>query len=470
MPLLQHFSNADLSRLKSLDDYVYFNVPFFKLVSYPFEWIWPMFGLAVIAFLVLLIYGFKKQKLSLREILKSFLPLLLSLLINGIIGFYGWSVLKWIYPQYQDMLHGFTYNGYTYIAAFVCLGITVCFWAYHRFGKMEVANLVVAPLFLWLLICGAVSVLLPGAAFFIVPLLAFLACFLVLINQKGPNPLLMVFLALPALWIYAPFIKMFPVGLGLKMMVASTVLTTLSFFLLLPLFGQYRSKGRLSFIGSLLFVFFMVGAHLNSGFSKENAKPTSLLYFYDADQNVAQWATYDTALGDWNQQYLGKEKKPSPQGADRILGSKYGTPVSYVAPAPLKKLTPPLVEKTQDTVMDGTRSITLCITPQRPVNRLEVFTNNVPLTAATVNLIPLSPYYLEDRKNDKLVTHYISNNDYTELELSFPMDQKLELTLYEASNDLLTNPLFSIPARPEDNIPMPFVLNDAIVIKKTISF
>ena len=36
MPLLKHFSHADLNNLKSLNDYIYFNVPFFKLVSYPF--------------------------------------------------------------------------------------------------------------------------------------------------------------------------------------------------------------------------------------------------------------------------------------------------------------------------------------------------------------------------------------------------------------------------------------------------
>ena len=61
MPLLKHFSDTDLSNLKSLDDYIYFNVPFFRLVSYPFEWIWPMYGLAILLFVLLLYHGFRKK-------------------------------------------------------------------------------------------------------------------------------------------------------------------------------------------------------------------------------------------------------------------------------------------------------------------------------------------------------------------------------------------------------------------------
>jgi hypothetical protein len=84
--------------------------------------------------------------------------------------------------------------------------------------------------------------------------------------------------------------------------------------------------------------------------------------------------------------------------------------------------------------------------------------------------MPLSKYYLENRRRGKLITHYISDNEYTELHLAIPRDSTLELILYEASNDLLGNPFFTIPQRPEENIPMPFVLNDAILVTKTIRF
>ncbi len=470
MPLLDHFSNSDLGDLKSLNDSIYFNVPFFKLVSYPFEWIWPMFGLAVLFFIILSVHGFRKKALDLKEILKGFIPLLLILAINGLVGFYSWPVLKWMYPQYEDMLHGFTYNGYTYIAAFVLFAIGTCFWIYHKFKKIKTSNALVAPIVLWLAICGLAAVYLQGASFFIVPVFALLAAFLVAIDQESPSAYLLLFLALPAIFIFTPFIKMFPVGLGLKMMVATTVLTTLTFALLLPIFQFYRKKDRLAFLSLFFFFGCMISAHFNAGFSKENAKPTSLMYVLNADTDTAQWATYENQLSDWTAQYLGTDKKLPEKLSDNTISSKYGTGFTFVSDTPVKEIPTMKVEKSRDTIIGNSRLLDICITPQRNVNRLEVYTNDIPIEKASVNTVDLSGHYLKNRKKGRLVTHYISNNEYTDLQLSIPKDSILELTLYEASNDLLANSQFSVPERPDNCIPMPFVLNDAVLVIKTIRF
>lgn len=470
LPLLTYFSDADLTNLKSLDDYNYFTVPFFKMVSYPFEWIWILLGLAVMLFIALLFHGFRRKSLSIKEVLTSFLPMLLVLAVNGFVGYYSWSVLLWLYPQYTDMLHGFTYNGYTYITAFVLFSVAVSFFTYKKFSHLTTPNLVVGPLVLWLIICGLLTAYLPGANFFIIPVFAFLACFFVLINQEKPNGLLFVFLALPALWIFTPFIKMFPVGLGLKMMVASTLLTTLVFLLLLPIFGFYKRKGSLALLSGLLFFVAMVLAHFNSGFSEGSAKPTSLLYVYDANKNKAQWATYEKVVSDWTSQFIGESKTKPLALNNTLISSKYGSGFSYVADAPSKNIPAPEIETTRDTIIGEDRHLQICIKPQRNVNRLEVFTNEVALKKASVNGIALSSYFLKNRSRGKLVTHYISNNDYTEIDLVLPKNEKLQLTLYEAANDLLTNKQFTIPARPKDNIPMPFILNDATLLIKTIDF
>ncbi|WP_421823814.1 M28 family peptidase [Flagellimonas oceanensis] len=466
MPLLSYFSDADLDNLKSLDDLVYFNMPFFKLISYPFEWIWPMFGLAVLAFMLLLFTGFKKGKLNVKDIFKGFVPVLLTLIINGLAGYFCWTIITWWYPGFKDMLHGFTYNGHTYIVVYVMFSLFICFYTYHKFRKTSTPNLLVAPIFIWLIICGLVAQYLKGASFFIVPLFGLLAGLLVTISQKKPNPFLMVFLALPAVLIYSPFIKMFPVGLGLKVMVAATIFTTLLFFLVLPFFGQLKSKGRLAYLFLFLFFAFGISSHIQSDFNEERPKPSSLLYVYNADENSSQWATYDHELISWNGQFLGDNgKKPEA----KTISSKYRTNLSRVADAPKKDIPMPYVDTVMDTIIGANRVIELCITPKRNVNRLEVFANPVEFSKAKVNRIELSSHFLENRSS-KLVTHYISNNDFTELQLEFPKDAVLELTLYEASNDLLTHPDFSIPERPKNSIPTPFVLNDAILTIKTLRF
>ncbi len=470
MPLLQHFSNANLNTLKSPNDYVYFNLPFFKLISYPFEWIWPMITLASIFFILILWFGFRKNTLDLRGILKGFLPLILALLINGLVGYYSWSLLKSIYPQYQDILQGFTYNGHTYILAFVFFSIGVCFGCYQWFRKVTTPNLLIAPVLLWLAICCIVALYLKGASFLIVPVFSLLASLFVTLNQKTPSPYLLLFFGLPAIWLYAPLIEMFPVGLGLKMMVAATIMTTLTFFLLLPLFGYYDKKKSLAGLGLLLFVGFIIRAHLTAGFTKDSAKPTSLLYVMDANTGIPQWTTYEKVLSNWTANYIGNDKKAPEALSKNTLSSKYASGFTYVSVAPIKDIAMPLVEKSRDTIIGNDRILEICIMPQRPVNRLELFTNTIPITKASINGIPLSSYYLKSRKQGKLLTHFISDNENTELELTIPKDAVLDLCLYEASNDLLENPLFDIPPRPEDAIPMPFVLNDAILVIKTIHF
>ncbi|QWX83890.1 M28 family peptidase [Cellulophaga sp. HaHaR_3_176] len=470
MPLLLHFSNADLSKIKSDSDYNYFNVPYFKLVSYPFSWAWYIFGIAVLGFIIFLIYGLNKKIITPITALKSFVPALLVILINTLIGYFSWSLLKLLYPAYQDILHGFTYNGYTYIAAFTLSSIGVCFYVYHRFNKITTPNLLIGPITIWLLICGGLSMYLPGANFFTIPVIAVLASFLITINQQKPNSFLLVFLALPAIWIFTPFIKMFPVGLGLKMMVASTMLSSLLFLLLLPIFAFYKHKGQLALVCLLLFLGCMVSAHFNSGFTEKNAKPTSLLYVYDKDTNTAKWATYENVVSNWTSQFINDNKTKAIAHNQKIISSKYGTGFTYISEAPLKDLNFSTIKKTKDTIIGTERHLQICITPERYINRLEIFTNDVQIKKARVNTIALSDKFLSDRRKGKLITHYITDNAYTELELVLKATEKLELTFYEASNDLLTNKLFTIPKRPKNNIPMPFVLNDAILVTKTISF
>ena len=469
MPLLIHFSNADLTNLKSLDDNVYFNVPFFKMVSYPFTWIMPMLILAIIFFIILLISGFKKKVLKGKDILKGFIPVLFTLIINGIVGYYSWTFLKWVYPAYRDILHGFTYNGHAYILAFTLFSLGTCFYAYYKFKVIKTANLLVAPFIIWILICGLVAIYLKGAAFFIIPLYSFLVAFYVHINQKNPNPFLLVFLGIPALFIFAPLVQMFPVGLGLKMMVASTLLTTLIFFLLLPLVTKYRKKGALAFLSFLLFAGLMVSAHMNSSFSKERPKPTSLLYVLNVDDDEAMWATYEHQLSDWTSQYITK-KVVDNKLTKKVISSKYGSNFTYTNDAPLKDVPKPTIEVQLDTVINAIRNIRLCITPNRPINRLELFTNDIDVLKANVNGVELSEHFLQNRNSGRLITNYISDKNYTDITLEIPKDKEFELTIYEASNDLLDNALFTIPERKEDQIPMPFVLNDAILTIQKVKF
>ncbi|WP_422858531.1 M28 family peptidase [Flagellimonas sp. S174] len=469
MPLLNHFSQADLTNLKSLNDLIYVNLPFYGLIAYPFEWIFPMLWIVSLLFVGLLIYGFRKKQLSTQGILRGTLPALIVLVINGAFGYFAWTAITWWYPGFKDMLHGFTYNGHTYIAIYTLLSCAVCFWVYHKFRKTKIQDLLVFPIFLWITICWLVAFYLEGASFFIIPVFGVLAALLVIMKQEEPNPFLLVFLSLPAIFIYAPFIKMFPVGLGLKMLMASTLFCTLLFFLTLPYVAQLKSKNRFAYLLLFLFIIFSISGHIQSDFTEDRPKPSSLMYVHDIDKDEAIWATYDHSLIEWNSQYLGRDKKVPEPNEFRTIPSKYRSNFTYVNNTQKKNIELPIIDTVTDTIIGNERVLELCFTPKRDINRLDVYTNAIQLNSAKINNLPFSSYYLEKRKR-RLATHFVSDNDYTELELSFPKDSVLELTFYESSNDLLTNSLFTIPERPKNSIPMPFVLNDAILLIKTLKF
>ena len=469
MPLLDHFSQADLTNLKSLNDLIYINLPFFGLITYPFEWIFPMLWVTSLLFLALLLYGFRKKKLTLSGISTGIMPALIALLTNGAFGYFAWTAIKWWYPEYNDILHGFTYNGHSYIIVYVLLSYAICFWIYHKFRKTKTQDLLVFPIFLWILICWVVAFYLKGASFFVLPVFGVIAALLVTIHQEKPNPLLMVFLGLPGIFVFAPFIAMFPIGLGLKMLLGTTLFCTLLFFLVLPFFSQLKNKDRFAYLFLVLFIVFSISAHIKSDFNENRPKPSSLLYIYNEDKDEAVWATYDNVPIDWNNQYLGEEKRKPSSDAYKTISSKYRSNFTFVKNAQKKVVTPPLADIVRDTIIEDERVLELCLTPKRNVNRLDIYTNAISLNSGKINGSPFSTYFLKNRK-ERLATHYISENDYTELELSFPKDAVLELTFYESSNDLLTNPLFTVPERPKNSIPMPFVLNDAIVVIKTLKF
>ncbi|RAV30423.1 M28 family peptidase [Sinomicrobium soli] len=470
MPLLRFFADSDIANLKDDRDHVFFNAPGAVVIHYPFSWIWPVNILALILFIGALVYGFRKKVLRAGEIFRGAIPFLSALLLCGLTGYFSWPVLLSLYPGYADILQGFPYNGHTYIAAFALLSTAICLILYHGFRKLKAANLLVVPILVWLLLCTALGHYLKGASFFIIPVYFALFSLFALIRREKPRILLMTLLALPAIWLFSPLIRMFPVGLGLKMIVASTLLTVLLFVLLLPVIASYRQNHKLALLTAVIAAVLLTVAHTTSDFDKEHPRPDSLVYLLDTDTGKAHWATYDQVPGKWISSYFPQKDSLKADTTWVTFGSKYLNTFTHTAEAPAKNILPPEVEILHDTVAGNERLIEVCITPERHVNRLDVFSAAI-ILSCTVNGAALPAAYLEDkRRGERLFSHFITGDTYTEIQLRLPPGEKPQLTLYESSFDLLEHPLFSVAPRPEGHIPKPFVLNDAVILRKTVNF
>lgn len=476
MPMLTYFADANLNTIKSDVDNIYFNAPLFKTVSYPFSWIWPMLIVAFVIFFGLVFYGISKRTLNSKHIAISFLPGIGALAINGLIGWFGWKLLTAIYPQYNEMLHGFTYNGHTYIWAFALLSAGVCMWLYNKVYKPEnTASLTVPPILLWLVICTVIAIELKGASFFIIPVFFSLVSLFVLVRQKKPNIILMALLLFPLLTIMTPFIVMFPVGLGLKTIIATTLMVSLIFALCIGVFGFYRHKNRIAYVLFAGAFACFVYAHFTSGFNDERPKPNSLVYILDTDNNAALWATYDNVLDTWTEAYLTENPDVYADSSKVTFGSKYGTGFTFSKKANIKLIKQPYVDKQLDTIIDDVRHVRLFISPQRQVNRMEFFANaDSQFLSFNINGLEVpkqnnATQVFNERKNNRLFSFFVADDNHLELNFTVPASQKTSMQMHEISFDMYDNPLFDNPKRPKDMIPKPFVINDAVIVKKTIS-
>ena len=471
VPLLNYFSNSDLNDLNSTDDNVYFNVPF-NFVSYPFGWIFPMWIGAFLLFGILIFVGLGKRTLRTNEILKGFLPFLGSLIVAGLVTYFGWKIVLSIYPQYNDILHGFTYNGHDYICGFVSLSLAICFLFYqNQNSKNPEMNQMIAPLFVWLLLNLGIAVSLKGAGFLIIPVISSSLMLGYFVLTQKSNWLLNIVLSIPTLIILVPFIQMFPVGLGLKILVGSAILTVLSFTLLLPVFGSFARKGIWALVFFLIAIGLFFKAHQSSDYEYGKAKPNSLLYVLNATKNKAFWTTYDRNLDEWTKKYLGENPKNAAEMNDNKLFSKYGSEFTFMANAELKTIAKPSIEFLSDTVKGNQRILKILITPNRKVNRYDIFANEkMTLHNFKANGSKLigQKGSLYKRNGKKILSYYVVDNLPLELEFSIPKGQKLDMQLMESSFDLVSNPLFKIEKRKEWMIPTPFVLNDAVVILQAI--
>jgi hypothetical protein len=477
MPLLSHFSETNLNNIKSNEDYIYFHAPVVKTMLYPFSWIFPMLIVAVLIFIGLIIYGKRKRKIYYRDVVKGFLAFTTSLILAAGITYVLWNiVLKAFYPNYSEILHGFTYNGYLYIWAFVLFALAICFIIYSKvYHARNARSLLVAPIFFWMLLCAFAAFELKGASFFIIPVFFALLSLFVLINQGKPNLIVMALLCFPVLMIMSPFVKMFPVGLGLNILYVSAIFVVLIFGFLLPVFGFFKHKKRWSYLFFFLAFIMFIIAHTKSGFSEDRPKPNSLLYVLNADTNSAVWATYDKRLDVWTENRLSKDPDNAKELNDNVVASKYNSGFTFTKNAEIKPLIYPTVEVYKDTVIGDLRHVSVYIESKRDVNRVEVFASEDNMFKDfSINNVKVfkendGDFAFQNRNRNRLFSYYVSDKEPLTLDFTVPKDQQTTLVLYEASFDLLDNRHFNIPKRSKEMIPKPFILNDAVVIKKTIT-
>ena len=470
---VNYFSNSDLTNLNSEEDFVYVNFPIIKMITYPFSWVLPMVVISTIIFLILLFFGFSLNKIDFNGALKGFIPFLTALLLCGGISFGLWRLLLVIHPHYKDILQGFTYNGYEYILAFVFLNLWLLFTIYKCTSKKaKPTNLLIAPITFWLLLNFGINYYIKGAGFFIIPVLAallILAIAIFLNINETSKRILFTVLSIPTIYIFAPLVKMFPVGLGLKMLFISGLFIALVFGLMLLSFHQKKSFWTQKWSGILALLFFGFATY-NSGFTSDNKKPNSLVYIENTDDKTAYYGTYNAVLDSYISQIFTDDYKSS--GLENAnTKNKYNSRFTFAKKTAYKGIDASEIKTELDTIIGDRRFLEVSITPTRKVDKLEFRTN----TELSLYQFKVNDVLVNDGKKYKLqngtflIYHLADTDKEVLLSFSISLKQKLDLILNEISYDLLSNKNFNLTPRTIEMMPMPFVTNDAIIISRKLS-
>ena len=474
MSMLNHFSKINLSNLDSENDYVYLNFPILKMLHYPYSWIYPLLIFSIIFFLFIIYLGLAINKLSIQGILNGILALTISLFTCLSITIILWKTISYFNPDYADILHGFTYNGYYYITAFIFLNIFCLFSIYYRFFKNSSGlDLTIIPIGFWLIINVLISIYLKGAAYFIIPvnLVLFSILLIYLSNFKGNKKMLLwTFFSVPLIYIFAPQLKMFPVGLGLDNLFITSFFLVLIFVLLLPVFSNFAFKNQIKNITLLIAIVFFALAFLNNDYDVNSKKPNSILYYSDLDSKQSYWLSRNENLDEFTSQFF-KKNESIQEASFFSSSSKYGTPHKQSALADFIKFSSSDIQILKDTIVENKRNLQLKISPERKINKIDLTTDDpFVLNSMSVQGVEFEIEKSEFKINPgQFLTYYLSYEDKdVTIELDFEENLSPSLNLIETSFDLFESEKFNFKPREDYMMPMPFVNTDAIVLSKKI--
>lgn len=242
LPLMKVFANINLSELKTEKDVVFFNVPILGVITYSYNLILILLILTIVLFISLIFYGFRLKKLSWKTVGFGFLVFILTLLISAFIGYIGVKIFPELnssrFPKYGHL--------YTLSFVFLCIAIHILLIAKFCSSQSNRGSYMIAPILIWILLNIPISIYLKGASYIIIPVLFSLISLFFIFKQNKWTILITSLLAIPMITILSPMVKFLPLSIGPRLILTSTVLSTLMLSLLTGTITLYKFKRAIS--------------------------------------------------------------------------------------------------------------------------------------------------------------------------------------------------------------------------------
>ncbi len=441
--LARQLGNIPLDNCKA-PDATYFNTLGSHMVVYPQSWGWPLAGIVLFLFAVVLAFGFIRKRLSITGMLAGAGIMLLTAVLSFALTAPLATAVYFMFHEHA------LYRDHMLASGLVLLGLGL-FVMLTRIVRERVRpqNLLAGLMLLWAAWLVAFQVYMPGGAYVALwPLVLLSIGLLVLLLSRepdGPQGALLAVSslgALPVILLLAPTVVMCSYTLtslatpGILVLVFLLAGTLLPQMRLIPVKKHVKIGAGLFVLGGLLFGLAVV----TNTPSPTRPRQNSLSYAVNFDTGEAWWISNARKLDEWTRHFF-KEDSPR-KSMEGILGPHDRYPL-LCAPAPMPPFEKLLMKKLEDRVDGDRRKLKLFVDSPRDAQYIRIeLTSDARVFAAKALGIPLKG----DDKHWRLSLDTIPFGG-GEIEIETEPDKPLEFRVREES---FTLPEFlDFPPRPD---------------------
>jgi hypothetical protein len=387
LAVVREWCNSNLKETTPLPDSVFFSI-LGGIVSYPVATARPIGILLVLAYVIVVLFGFKRAKLSLHGFgLGILLWAITGCACSGLAAL-AWWTLKALHLV--NFSYSSAYNAENYGEAFIVLSLAAASALYLLFRrKTNAADSAMGGLFWCLILAVLSSWFAPGASFPFVWPLGFGLVSLAIsfgIQPKTVADILSLLCSIPAVLIFAPLIiySIFHLaGDPGPMLIVSVIVTVVCLAFLAPQLESLDALGgiRLSFALGLIGVGLLAWGALHSGYDRRHPRPGTIAYWLNTDTGSSSWISLDEQPDSWTSQFLTSRITSdtlsifASPGGDRVLRSS----------APLLRLNAPQITLLNDSSVAGARMLRFRLTSERQPATLWVSVQNATILEATID-------------------------------------------------------------------------------------
>lgn len=238
LSLAQRMANTSLDNVRDTNR-VYFSL-FGLIFHYSETWNLPLMVLTTLAFLAVLVLGFRRRRLTAKGLIAGFFIFLLVLIVT-LASIFGFSYIIPVMGVEPINIIGATYNWHLFAISYVCLALAITSALYILFrARVLFNNLLVGAWLWWLVFMIVTTFLLPGTSYlFTWTLLVSLIALAVRFradDEDAPRPTILLALipAISGILLMTPLIRGLFVALFLPLYVPVLLFVVLLFGLLLP--------------------------------------------------------------------------------------------------------------------------------------------------------------------------------------------------------------------------------------------